>query len=256
MENFLTSDQRNDLAVFREISGITDDELAVQVLETHDWNLERAVNEYSLRQEDHDGSRVLPSDNTTRHTAATSSTGASSAGNPWPRNPSDLLGWSLGLLGWVFSTRRVLHSPDEDSQRFVGRFEQSYQRPPRLFSGSYQAAVRQANLDSKFLLIYLHSDLHENVDEFCREVLCAPNIVRYIDNNFLFWAGSVSDVEAYALTYQLKCKSFPFLSVLLCQSESLVQILDTMQGMQRIYPCIQRGMLTYYLQGRFQRDLC
>ena len=226
MENFLTSNQRSDLALFREISGITDDELAVQVLETHDWNLERAVNEYSLRQEDHDGSRDPPTDSSVRPVA----TGTSSTGNPWPRTPSDLLGLSIGLLSWVFSAQRVLHSPEQDTQSFVSRFEQRYPRPPRLFSGSYQAAVRQANLDSKFLLIYLHSDLHENVDEFCREVLCVTNIVRYIDNNFLFWAGSVSDVEAYALTYQLKCKSFPFLSVLLCHSASLVQILDTIQG--------------------------
>ena len=229
MENFLTSEQRSDLALFREISGISDDELAIQVLETHDWNLEQAVNEYSLRQEDHDGSRVRPSHNIATSPPADVSTSTLDRAHG-TNAPADLLNWSLGLISWVFSAQRVLHSPDEDTQRFVNRFEHLYRHPPRLFTGSYQAAVRQANLESRFLLIYLHSELHENVDEFCREVLCSPNIVRYIDNNFLFWGGSVSDVEAYALTYQLKCKSFPFVCVLLCQSEALVQILDTMQG--------------------------
>jgi hypothetical protein len=63
-----------------------------------------------------------------------------------------------------------------------------------------------------------------------REILCSESFKTFADENLLVWSGQVWDAEAYALSMQLRCSSFPFLALLVCQSERSVQIADKIQG--------------------------
>jgi hypothetical protein len=65
-----------------------------------------------------------------------------------------------------------------------------------------------------------------------RQVLCSERITRIVNGNeMLVWGGSVWDPEPYNLSLQLKVSTFPFLALLLCESERSVQILDRIQGL-------------------------
>lgn len=68
-----------------------------------------------------------------------------------------------------------------------------------------------------------------------RQVLCSERITRLINgNDVLVWGGSIWDPEPYNLSLQLKVSTFPFLALLTCESERSVQILDRIQGRDRV----------------------
>jgi hypothetical protein len=52
----------------------------------------------------------------------------------------------------------------------------------------------------------------------------------FADQNFIVWSGKIWDSEAYGLSMQLRTSSFPFLALLVCESERTVQIADRIQG--------------------------
>ena len=60
--------------------------------------------------------------------------------------------------------------------------------------------------------------------------MCSQNFRRFADDNILVWSGQVWDPEAYGLSMQLRTAAFPFVALLLCQSERSVQIADRVQG--------------------------
>jgi hypothetical protein len=234
MEGLLTAQQRNDITLFQEVSGINDEQLAYEILENNQWDLHNALATYQ-EDVDHD------IDRSSREPLLASRQVSASTANPTDRAPTpntSLVSHSYNYLSWLFSAQRIPHNPDQDTQKFIGSFELKFRNPPRFFDRSYQAAVRMAHSQSKFLIVYLHSELHENTDSFCRDVLCSSGVSRFLEESSILWGGSVSEVEAFALTYKLKCKSFPFIGILFCQSETLVQQIDSIQGKIKIKMCV------------------
>lgn len=227
MEDILSEQQRGDLSVFQEVTGITDQQLAVELLMNHNWDLDACVNEYAMHGEDMAELRRQENETIARRTPA-----VPPADNNRTTNAAtgSLLDRSSGFLNWVFSSQRLPHNPDVTTRKFIDNLSLRYNTLPVLFDQSYISAVKQAFQTHKFLLIYLHSELHESTDAFCRGILASPGVSRYISDNLLMWAGSVYDPEGFALTYQLKTKTFPFLCLLMPQSETIVQIADTFQG--------------------------
>lgn len=70
----------------------------------------------------------------------------------------------------------VISEDDSDSVTCATRFQMKLMRKygeplPRLFIGSFDEAVNKAKRDFKFLLVYLHSDIHENTPRFCRSLV-------------------------------------------------------------------------------------
>lgn len=62
-------------------------------------------------------------------------------------------------------------------------------------------------------------------------MLCAEGVLRQLNGqDILVWGGSVWDAEAYSLSLQLKVSSFPFMALMMSESERSVQILDKIQG--------------------------
>ena len=120
---------------------------------------------------------------------------------------------------------------DRDARKFASSFTTQYGSGfPAFFDGSYSRAVATAHRSSKFLLVYLHSSLHDDSDQFVHDVLGNSAIQALIDSHMLMWAGQVSDVEAYELATDLNVSAFPCLSVLVCHSEREVLQADNIEG--------------------------
>ena len=54
----------------------------------------------------------------------------------------------------------------------------------------------------------------------CRDVLCNPEAAGYLTENFVVWAGDVSQPKAYKLSSQMGVTGFPFLAVFLCKGST------------------------------------
>ena len=100
----------------------------------------------------------------------------------------------------------------------------------RVSMGAHTDAVRQAHRNSKFLIVYLHSPMHEDTNKFCEQVLCNLEIAEHCDRTALTWAGRVWDSEAYFPSQQLRVSTYPFMALLMPKSETMVEIADRVQG--------------------------
>ena len=89
------------------------------------------------------------------------------AGQASPRSwPARILGRALRLL---FGPSRPLSFGATAAQAFVDSFEREYGAVrPSFVMGSYEQAVQLATAQSKFLLVYVHSQLHQDTPRFCR----------------------------------------------------------------------------------------
>lgn len=142
-----------------------------------------------------------------------------------------LTGLLLVPLRWLFQSRPISLHPEQDSLRFIEEYNNEYSTEHPIFHRhSYQNAVATAFQRTKFLLVYLHSPIHDDTQRFCQSVLSAPSLVTYTNENMLTWAGKIWDPEAYGLSSQLKVSTFPFMAVLICQSNRTVQVVERIQG--------------------------
>lgn len=134
---------------------------------------------------------------------------------------------------WLFQTRPVSLNPQRDTLKFIDDFNLQYStNHPTFHPDSYQSAVALAFSTSKFLLVYLHSPIHEDTNRFCRQVLSSPRLTTLASQYMVTWAGKIWDSEAYGLSTQLKATAYPFIALIVCQSSRMVQVADKIQGAQ------------------------
>lgn len=249
----LSEYQREALMMFEEITQIQNQQLCIQILDQNSWNVDVAVDNFvqgrgteasalnrsrPIRNDSTSNDNQL-SDTITSTTSPTTSTIAP--------QPSSFLETLITPLKWLFQTRRVSLDPNADTQIFLSEFEQLYGSDhPTLHNQSYQSAVVSAFQQSKFLLVYLHSPMHEDTEKFCTQTFCSENFTHFVNENMMTWAGKVWDPEAYGLSVQLRVSSFPFLAVLLCQSDKVVQVIDRIDGFA------EEDALTERLQASMQ----
>lgn len=147
----------------------------------------------------------------------------------------------INLVKWLFQTRPLSLNPDLDVRKFKEEFDLKFgSEHPSFHERSYQSAVAQAFRGPKFLLVYLHSPLHEDTNRFCRTTICSQEFSRTVNENTIFWAGSVWNPESYGLVLQLNVTVFPFMALLVCQSERTVQIADKIQGFVETRELLER----------------
>lgn len=271
--DLLTEYQQQILGSFQEISNIQDDQLAIEILQQNGWHLENALNAFMLGGNTTSSyPSPPPSSSNRRSTAAAGepsfppsapprqfSNRSSSnrvlstdpVSNPPPNPPGDnssvtgppsssvaggsgILDLLLLPFRWLIQSRPLTINPQRDAEAFLNDFQSHYGYTHIPFHmGSYQSAVNLAFTESKFLLIYLHSPLHEDSDNFCSSILCNPQFIDYVnspDNSVIVWGGTVWDPEAYGLSTQLNVSTFPFLGLLIPQSARSVQVADRIQG--------------------------
>lgn len=120
--------------------------------------------------------------------------------------------------------------PEAQAAAFAEAFAAQYgQVHPRFVASSWRQATAQAHAEFKFLLVYVHSAEHEDTDSFCREVLCSPDVVEYVNNTFVSWGGDVRKADAFGLASRLNVSTYPFLA-LLAYSGSRTKLVMAVQG--------------------------
>ncbi|CAK4085511.1 unnamed protein product [Aphanomyces euteiches] len=96
---------------------------------------------------------------------------------------------------------------------------------------SFRDATTLAKNEGKFLVIYLHSEVHQDTPAFCRETLCTDEFHAFAlsHDNVIFWAGSVLQPEGYSVSLSLGAASFPFLALVISTPRGL-NIVEKIQG--------------------------
>jgi len=126
--------------------------------------------------------------------------------------------------------------PNTASSRFLTELEANYGNThPRFISGSFQQACTQSRSEFKFLIVYLHSPMHQNTSSFCRNTLCTEMIADFFNEHFLCWAGSISYAEPYKVSNMLGASTYPFLAVICNNAAALtgsaMAMLDRIEGL-------------------------
>lgn len=146
---------------------------------------------------------------------------------------STLLDYLLLPVRWLLRPGNADQTnPTLDTTNFISEFDEMYgSAHPPFHPASYMSAVSQAFRGSRFVMVYIHSPIHEDSNKFCSEVLCSQTMVDFVSqNNITTWVGKVWDLEAYGLCNQLHTSAYPFVALLVCQSERVVQVAERIQG--------------------------
>ncbi|CAH0485896.1 unnamed protein product [Peronospora farinosa] len=115
--------------------------------------------------------------------------------------------------------------PQTAARKFTSSLRQRYGESvtPRFEHTSFRDAVSTARTASKFLFVYLHSNIHDDADMFCRKTMCTERMSAYLNNSdcIVSWAGCVQYAEGFGVSLSLGCATFPFLALLSCVSRSI-----------------------------------
>jgi FAS-associated factor 2 len=244
----LTEYQQQLLTSFQDITQIQEEQLCIDLLQQNGWSLESAVNNFmqgpSAQESSSSATRRRPEPS--QPTGPRSSNRVLQTEEPPTNQPavadgSGLLDLILLPFRWLFKPQQLSINPNRDAENFISEFNSNYDLNHVPFhNGSYQSAVAAAFQQSKFLIVYIHSPLHEDTDTFCQQVLCNQSFINFVNENTIVWGGRVWDPEAYGLSLQLSVSAFPFLGLLICQSVRTVQVSDRVQGMLEVDPLITR----------------
>ncbi|KAL6762737.1 thioredoxin-like protein [Haematococcus lacustris] len=121
--------------------------------------------------------------------------------------------------------------PAAQAAEFIQQFQARYgDRHPVFEVAGVQQALQTARAAHKFLLVYLHSPLHEDTDLFCHRVLCSPAVVDSTSQHVVCWGGDVRKPDAHALTYRLGATTYPFVALLTLGTDNQVRMVSACQG--------------------------
>lgn len=192
-------------------------------------SLNRRVNSGSLGSSN---SNNYNSNTSNSSSSSGSSSSSSSSSNSGINREVGIIDLVLRPIRFLFKTTPHHIDPKLDTRKFLSEFDSSYSpQHPVLHDSSFQSAVATAFSASKFLLIYLHSPLHEDTERFCQQVFCSSTLSSFVNNaNIVTWAGKVWDPEAYKLSSELRVSCFPYLALLVCYSNRQFEVAVPIQG--------------------------
>lgn len=269
--SFLTEEEIGKVRLFAEMAGIEDEHLCIQIMQSNGFDVERAISEH-LNLGDSGGMDMSSSASSGpvqrrgggsgrgNGTSSGTANGTTNGSNGAMRNQSNggslafasnpFLGRLLSSIRWLLSPRINVPNYSLDAQIFSSNFDRSYDiTHPTFQLSAYPDAVRTAYHQGKFMLVYLHSPMHEKTDSFCRNVLCQPSIQSICDQNMVSWGGNVHDAEGYTLAMQFDACAFPFLALVVCRSENKVEIVTRVQGQihdhQQLHEHLRNVMLVH-----------
>ncbi|CAI5735984.1 unnamed protein product [Peronospora destructor] len=141
-----------------------------------------------------------------------------------PRPPKGFVELLMSPLSFVLGD-----GEPEDPQTAARKFTYSLRRrygetvTPRFEHTSFRDAVSTARTASKFLVVYLHSNIHDDADVFCRKAMCTEQMSTYLNNSdcIVSWAGCAQYAEGFGVSLSLGCATFPFLALLSCVSRGV-----------------------------------
>jgi hypothetical protein len=135
------------------------------------------------------------------------------------------------------------------ASNFAHNFESTYgPTHPTFLECGFQDALRKARTDFKFLLVYLHSTLHDDTPAYCAGVLTSPMVADFINDNFLMWAGDLTVSEPYRVSALLSACRFPFIGVL-SNVEGNPAIIERIEGTSQLLE-INNSLILCFAQSK------
>ncbi|KAF5840766.1 ubiquitin-related domain-containing protein [Dunaliella salina] len=152
-----------------------------------------------------------------------------------------------GFRGIMRAVLGQSQEPDPAAQAnmFIQLFREKYgeRHPPFVPLGVKQASL-QARAEYRFLFVYLHSSEHQDTDFFCRNVLCSPELLDLLSQQFVCWGGDVRRSDAYTLSTSLGATTFPFTALLSLGPDNKVSLVSAAQGCAVLQPGLLHAVLT------------
>ncbi|GBF99613.1 hypothetical protein Rsub_12292 [Raphidocelis subcapitata] len=120
--------------------------------------------------------------------------------------------------------------PAQQAAQFVAAFNAAYgERVPAFLEQGWSQATSAAHAQFKFLFVYLHSPDHEDTETFCRSVLCSPEVLSYVGEQFVAWGGDIRRADAFTLSSRLHVTTYPAVA-LLAYPGSRTKVVACLQG--------------------------
>ncbi|XP_053519388.1 FAS-associated factor 2 isoform X2 [Artibeus jamaicensis] len=272
-ERDLTQEQTEKLLQFQDLTGIESMDQCRRALEQHSWNIEAAVQDRLNEQEGVPSVFNPPPSRPLQVNTADHRIYSYVVSRPQPRG---LLGWGyyLIMLPFRFTYYTILDIFRRWSNTCCWAAPSRavlagvMVRPPAAMPGrgSLQTgrsvcttALNDAKRELRFLLVYLHGDDHQDSDGFCRNTLCAPEVISLINTRMLFWACSTNKPEGYRVSQALRENTYPFLAMIMLKDrrmtvvgrlEGLIQPDDLINQLTFIMDANQ----TYLVSERLERE--
>uniref|UniRef100_UPI00358EFDC8 FAS-associated factor 2 n=1 Tax=Myxine glutinosa TaxID=7769 RepID=UPI00358EFDC8 len=241
----LSAEQTEKLLQFQDLTGIESMDQCRQTLQRHHWNIEAAVQD---RLNEEEGvPRVFDTPLVAAHLPIVNPMDNRIYSYIVPRpSPRGFFGWSYYFLMIPFrftyytvmdilrlalrmlrpDPRAQVTDPVGDVSSFIQYFEEQYdQQHPVFYHGSYSQALNDAKRELRFLLVYLHADGNTDAALFCRETLCSPDVINFINGRALFWACSVNRPEGFRVSQALReTSSYPLLALILLKEHRMTVV--------------------------------
>lgn len=243
----LSTEQTEKVLQFQELTAIEDLTICRDVLQRHQWNLEVAVQEQLNIREGRptvyaSESRppAIVSDHLGQHFYYSPPTDGSGSGfrgilktvinfmlNMCYNTVITLLQLGRRLLGIELRPRS---NPVQDVMDFIKMYEDKYSTEhPVFYQGTFSQVLNDAKRELRFLLIYLHDTSATDTDLFCTGSLGNQEVMRYINQTFLFWSCSADSDEGKKTANAVKASHFPFLAILVLK-ENRMTIVGRIEG--------------------------
>ena len=183
MSSNISTEQENKIQTFQEITQIPDRDLCIDILRENNWDVELSIDSFvhgRSRNRVHEQQSTVvnnisntnnnPSRSTLTNRGSRSSEETPSSNTRTTRNNSFIYN-ILSPIKWLFQSRPISLTPEADTRKYISDFETKFGNAhPYFLPITYQHAVTNAYRASKFLLVYLHSPLHEDSSRFCSYV--------------------------------------------------------------------------------------
>lgn len=129
------------------------------------------------------------------------------------------------------SSGRSSSSSNRETLKLLKLIESQYGdvHPTFYMGGDFKAVTDEAKRQYKILLVYLHSDDHQDTPDFCRNVLCTEAFRDYVNEHFLFYAADISSRTGFELGTNLRATTFPFFAVVYVV-QSQVNVVARLEG--------------------------
>ncbi|GAB1610638.1 FAS-associated factor 2-like [Argonauta hians] len=251
----LTGEQVEKLIHFQDLTMIEDLTRCKVILQRHQWNIESAVTDTLNERDVVDSSFTppvqpnnteprMPNMNLTprdQHVYVTTSSG--------PQGVAQWISYAFLLpFRYIFTTvfsilkfayrlfwpdpRQNVTDPVGDVMAFIQKFKEDFGNThPVFYQGSYKQAINDAKKELRFLLVYLHDENVASSLVFCRETLCDPNVVNFINSKVLFWACNVSSPEGYRVSRTVRVVKYPFLSLIVLRENNTMTVVARIEGL-------------------------
>lgn len=238
----LTPEQTDKLVQLQGLTGLEDLDVCRALLESQAWDLEAVAREHLGMAEPADPPAEAPPP---PGPPPEPPRAAAQGGALW--RPRDPVSWVLYLLSlparllsggagavWAFVTSLLgfppraageVRDPVGDVVAFCEEYEARYgPLHPPFQRSSYAQALELAKRELRFMLVYLHSEQHQDTDTFCSEVLADPALVEYVSGAMLVWACSVRRPEGHRVSQALRETTYPALAVIVLRQHRMVVV--------------------------------